>query len=166
MVHIHSHNGGRWRTLADWRTWVVDKTRSRILNHPRRTEHWSLAALISKRKAQVYEIIGGYTDFSYFTRLEGEYASPEDLRGACQIGDIPADKVDWAGTELEKIPIIHNNPDFDCQNWVLNAISHLRRSGEVTIYPEANEATIRQELKEEDERWEAADDILFERLYK
>ena len=139
----------------------------RIVGHPRRTEHWSLIAKNPKgEEAHVYEVVGGYDSFLYNPRRAEatDIGRSETLRGGCKVGDIPASSLDWMAIKLQDVQVIRNNPDFDCQTWVMNAIWLLKETGMGIIDSHVNERFIRDELKLEDERWEVADRTLFERM--
>ena len=51
--------------LTEMSTYPLVVAQYRIEGHPRRTEHWSLIAIMSKGNARVYEIIGSYDSFAY-----------------------------------------------------------------------------------------------------
>ena len=145
-------------------TYPLVVAQSRIEGHPRRTEHWSLIAIMPKGNARVYELVGSYDSFTYKPHEVNGFGRSHDLRGGCKVGEIPADSLDWLATKLQDVQVVRNNPEFDCQNWVMNAIWLLMEMGTGIIDSHINERFIRDELKTEDERWEVADHTLFERM--
>lgn len=137
------------------------------MGHPRRTEHWSLAA-ISTEEVHVFEIIGNSDTFTYAEKVVNSesFLTSGSLLGGCSIGSIPNDKLRWLGEKLKEVKVIrHKTEEWDCQNWVMDSIWMLKSIGGA-IDSGVNERYIRKELEAEKERWEVADDILFERLMK
>lgn len=136
-----------------------------IIGHPRRTEHWSLVVLVSRDEGYVYEILGDWSDFAYHVRYVEHFLESSSFRGGCIVGQVPGNMESIFRLErsLEVVSIIHNDSNFDCQDWVLEAIKLLRGTG--VINPETDEAMIRNELQDEYERWETGEDNLIERLY-
>lgn len=74
--------------------------------------------------------------------------------------------IHWIGwqSNSQEVQVVRNNPEFDCQTWVMNALWLLMETGKGIIDPHINELFIRDELEAEDERWEVADHTLFERM--
>ena len=162
-----SKKAGDCRDLSsgEMATYPLVVAQHRIEGHPRRTEHWNLVAVVSKDTARIYELVGNYDTFLYSTTVDANrFSQSERLRGGCKVGEIPADSLDWLETKLQDVQVVRNDPDFDCQTWVMNAIWLLKETAKGIIDSRVNERFIREELKMEDERWEAADEILFERL--
>jgi hypothetical protein len=152
------------KSLAEASTCPLVVAQYRIDGHPRRTEHWNLVAIMSTGKKRIYELVGNYDSFLYDTQEVGDLDGSR-LRGGCKVGQIPAKSLDWLATKLEDVRIVRNDPEFDCQTWVMDAIWLLKETATGIIDSHVNERFIREELKVEDEKWEAADDTLFERMF-
>lgn len=86
------------------------------------------------------------------------------------MGRIPAEErnLQLLDLELSTVPVRRNDETFDCQTWVLDALAKLKNEdqGLVEVFADIDENSIRAEMKQEEERWEVADDILHERLFK
>jgi len=150
--------------LTEMSTFPLVVAQYRIEGHPRRTEHWSLIAVMSKGNARAYELAGNYDTFLYSPCEVNGFGRSQSLRGGCKVGEIQTNSLDWLATELELVEVVRNNPDFDCQTWVMNAIWLLKETATGIIDSHVSERFIREELKMENERWEVADDTLFERM--
>ena len=137
-----------------------------IEGHPRRTEHWSLVVPLSRSHAHVFQLEGNYDTFRYEYSYDNKFSESESssMRGGVRIGEIQPDAVLWLREKLREVRVVRHDPDFDCQNWILEAIQCLKDVGGI-IYSGITERGVRQGLYEEKERWEAADDTILERLY-
>ncbi|KAF8079311.1 hypothetical protein FPV67DRAFT_110024 [Lyophyllum atratum] len=132
-------------------------------NHPRRTEHWRLVALQDKDNAHEFELAGNWSNFQYVAGRATRFGRLQTLRGGCQVGTVPIERIEWLKTRLAAVEIVHNNLDFDGQNWILNALKMLRADGmPVTV---TSEVSIRKELALEKERWDAGEDTVEDRLF-
>lgn len=135
-----------------------------IEGHPRRTEHWSLVVPLSRSDAHFFQLEGNYDTFRYEFSYVNKYSESSSMRGGVRIGEIQPDAVLWLKEKLREVRVVRHDPDFDCQNWALEAIQLLKDVGGI-IYSGITERGVRQELREEKERWEVADDTIIERLY-
>ncbi|KAF8710183.1 hypothetical protein AX14_013322 [Amanita brunnescens Koide BX004] len=117
---------------------------------------------MSRSDAHVFQLEGNYDTFRY----EYSYVNRfwDSSCGGVRIGEIRPDATPWLKEKLQEVRVVRNDPDFDCQTWVLEAIQLLKDVGGI-IYSGITERGVRQELYEEKERWEAADDTIIERLY-
>ncbi|KAJ6451472.1 hypothetical protein C8R47DRAFT_1170048 [Mycena vitilis] len=140
-----------------------------LVGHARRTEHWSLAALVDKRQAFVMQVIGNSDSFSYQPKLAKSFAASRSLRGGFLVGRIPADKADDLQNMLREVPVIRYDKRWDCQTWVMDALRYLKDSSRAEWIEWAmtgiDETSIREELARERARWEDSDDTLEERLF-
>ncbi|RDB28042.1 hypothetical protein Hypma_002197 [Hypsizygus marmoreus] len=131
--------------------------------HPRRTEHWNLVVLQDPNHAHVFDIIGNHSNFQYYPYYTDRFSRMQRLQGGCHVGTISAAQLKWLETRLRSVEIVYNDVNFDCQDWVLNALRMLREDGlAITL---TSEKTIREELKREQERWDVGDDTLEDRLF-
>ena len=64
---------------------------------------------------------------------------------------------------MQEILIIRNNPEWDCQTWVMEALRWMKYNGLITA--DIGERRIRTELAADKERWEVADDTVEVRLF-
>lgn len=131
------------------------------------TEHWNIVALKSRQDAIIFELAGNADTYTYITKEIDNFNRIPNLRGGVKVGSIPEDKIPWMQDALKQVVIIkHDLQRFDCQRWVVFALRLLRDLDESTILEGlTSEATIREELRQEMERWEEADETLEEREY-
>jgi len=143
----------------------LDIMQYKIEGHPRCTEHWSLAVPLSRNDAHAFQLKGNYDTFLYDYDYDTKFSElASAARGGILIGVIPSGKLSWLKEKLKEVQVSHHNPEFDCQNWVLEAIQLLKET-EGIINSGITEKKVRQELEEEEGRWEVADDTIIERLY-
>ncbi|PFH54810.1 hypothetical protein AMATHDRAFT_343 [Amanita thiersii Skay4041] len=135
-----------------------------IRGHPKRTEHWVLAALLSRTNARVYEIAGNYDTFTYSSSVVSDFGKSPDYCGGCYLANVPGDKLEWVHKQLKDVEIIRYDSNFDSQVWVMSAIRHLKDEGVITE-KDINERWVRDELSADKERWEVAEDTIEERLF-
>jgi hypothetical protein len=134
-----------------------------LIGHIKRTEHWSIVALESRREAFVFEIVGNFDTYVYAPRFDSAFGKCQETRGGCQVGTIAVEKLEWMTGRLRDIRIVRNDAEFDCQTWVMEAIRMLKNDG--VDMKEISERNIRAELALEMERWEIAEDTIEERLF-
>lgn len=132
--------------------------------HPSRSEHWNILVPFDRVHGMLYELMGNYDTFTYRAEKISHYLESSVIRGGCQIGEIPADSLDCLATKLSEVQIHRNTPEFDCQTWVIE-VMRLLQTCTGYILQDITERSIRAELKLEYERWERADDIIFERIF-
>ncbi|KAF8163397.1 hypothetical protein B0H34DRAFT_322003 [Crassisporium funariophilum] len=104
---------------------------------------------------------------AHFIMLSSEFdkfSRSETLRGGCLVGHIAPDKLDWLKTRLQGVTIVYNDPEFDCQTWVLDALRFIRDDEGVEVR-NTNEERIRKELALEKERWDSGEDTIENRLF-
>lgn len=137
-----------------------------LKGHPRRTEHWALAALHSAMDANIYQIEGGITNYSYQPSMHNTFQRSQKLRGGCLVGSVLSTKLDRLQALLQNVPVIRNDERWDCQVWIIEALRYLKSAREpgITVV-ESSESAIREELKQEQARWADGEDMLEDRLF-
>jgi len=138
-----------------------------LQGHKYLCEHWSLAALETKKKAHIFRLVGNPDNFAYEATTDSNFAGAHALCGGCLVGNVDPERLEWMKTKLGEVPIIRNKPDdFDCQVWVIESLRFLKEAAEpgveITL---VSERGIRKELKDEKERWELGEDTLEDRLF-
>ncbi|KAF8905624.1 hypothetical protein CPB85DRAFT_1315242 [Mucidula mucida] len=137
-----------------------------LLAHPRRTEHWALAVItdIALGSARVFQLIGGMDSFCFESVDVTIIDATAEYCGGVQVGEIaPSDIADlekW----LRAVPIHRHRTDWDCQDWVVDAVRALSMDDRGVVFADMTERSIRAELKEEKERWQTGQDLVHERL--
>lgn len=136
-------------------------------SHPRRTEHWALAVLRSRLKAEIFEVAGTSDTFNYAPRCDDTFSRHPQLRGGCLVGRVRSDRLDWLREALgNSVAIIRYSDAWDCQDWVMDALRYLKDRAEDGVEVRiARERAIREELVLERERWDTAEDTIEERLF-
>ncbi|KAF8065005.1 hypothetical protein FPV67DRAFT_1450842 [Lyophyllum atratum] len=132
--------------------------------HPRRTEHWSLAALLDVDRAHIFELAGNSSTYQYSSQIDNRFGRSQRLRGGCHVGSIAADKVDWLENRLRDVTVVYGDEEFDCQTWVLEALRLISNDNGVELRV-ISEKLIREELIREIERWESGEDTVEDRLF-
>ncbi|KZW01986.1 hypothetical protein EXIGLDRAFT_760217 [Exidia glandulosa HHB12029] len=137
-----------------------------IQGHPRRTEHWALVVLHNKHVADIYEIVGGITNYRLQPKRVTSYSRAASLRGGCHVGYIASTSLEQLLAYLQQVRVVRNSVDWDCQTWVWEALVHLRSARlpqfRINIFEDHK---IRHELAQEMERWNGSEDLLEDRLF-
>ena len=102
----------------------------------------------------------------YGVERDAPFTHADALRGGCHVGWISAD-----GEHLENlrrilendVRVVRADAHWDCQNWIVEGLRALKEAG--YVFRGMGEAKLRRELQEEMERWERADDAVYERLF-
>ncbi|KAF8961847.1 hypothetical protein BDZ97DRAFT_1827419, partial [Flammula alnicola] len=129
-------------------------------------EHWALAALESKQKAHIFQLIGNTDTFAYEPSTEDKFAAEKNLCGGCMVGGVESDQLEWIKQKLAEVSVIRNKPEeFDCQTWVVEALRSLKYAKLPGVeINEVSDKNIRTELKAEKERWNIGEDTLEDSL--
>ncbi|EED85831.1 predicted protein [Postia placenta Mad-698-R] len=67
--------------------------------------------------------------FTYERKQNVKYGSPSSFKGCVLVGHINATALDAADQLLSTVPIVNGNHNWNCQNWVVLAISALENQG-------------------------------------
>ncbi|KAI0315839.1 hypothetical protein OF83DRAFT_1173437 [Amylostereum chailletii] len=137
-----------------------------IAGHTRRTEHWAFIVLRSRRKGDIHELRGNSDSFTYVTERDTPFAIADALRGGCHVGYVPKEPEGQSmfRSVLEhEVRVVRADAHWDCQNWIVEGLRALKEAG--IVFRGMCEAKVRKELLEEMERWESADDAVYERLF-
>ncbi|KAI0333964.1 hypothetical protein GY45DRAFT_1243548 [Cubamyces sp. BRFM 1775] len=134
--------------------------------YPPGYEHWSLVAIApASEHAHVFEVVGNTDTFAYAPKEKMRLLRSKSLCGGCKVGEMDEAHIEWLRNYLAEIPIIHNDPAWHCQTWVISATRELQQHPEkVTIVPGFSAAKVRQQLEEERALWEVAESHFFEKL--
>lgn len=135
--------------------------------HPTLAMYWNIVALKSREDAVIFELAGNADTFTYITKECDNFNQIASLRGGVRVGAIREDRIPWMAEVLKQVEVIrHDVHRFDCQVWVANALRVLRDQDEsIVVKGMTSESAIREELRQETERWEVADETLEEREY-
>ncbi|KAG6840142.1 hypothetical protein C0991_008579 [Blastosporella zonata] len=137
-----------------------------LQGHPGPSEHWSLVAMADKNNAFVFEISGNSSNFKFNPHHLPHFGRNQSLRGGCQVGTVQAESMEWMEDRLSELAIVYNDPNFDCQTWVLIAINTLRQADTTGVaITLTDEAKIREEMELEKQRWDDGDDTVEDRLF-
>lgn len=131
---------------------------------PAGEEHWALVTASSTTsQGQVFQVVGNTDTYGYNTKTVVIRAS-HHLCGGVAIGEVPTQNVEWLKTYLSTaVTIVHGNPNWHCQRWVIEAIRKLQEeTSMVTIYPNFSERAVRARLSKERDSWEDGDDHFFD----
>ncbi|KAA1469201.1 hypothetical protein DENSPDRAFT_772818 [Dentipellis sp. KUC8613] len=134
-----------------------------ITGHLRRSEHWALVVLQSRMVGRIFELRGNSDSFTYIAEDTRTFERSPDLRGGCQVGWVAPDAVEWLTQRIAAIPVVRNDRNWDCQNWMLAVLQLLK--GDQLVFPYVAEGWLRQELRADLERSERGEDTVEERLF-
>jgi hypothetical protein len=128
------------------------------------TWHWSIVVLRSRTVALVFELNGTPGNYVYQATPVVAFTNIGTLRGGVQVGTISAANLVWFENKLNEIPICDDDPSFDSQMWVVDALRIVTDAGlpSITIN---NERRIREELLLDFNRWDRGAPTIEQRLY-
>ncbi|CCM00935.1 uncharacterized protein FIBRA_02982 [Fibroporia radiculosa] len=95
--------------------------------------HWALTIRTSGSDARpigkIYNAAGNIDTFFYETLSDAPLTN-SNWRGDLKVGNIPADALPAMERILEgEVPVVRNNYNWNCQNWVWSALRRLRQKG-------------------------------------
>ncbi|KAF8909697.1 hypothetical protein CPB84DRAFT_1821681 [Gymnopilus junonius] len=126
-----------------------------LKGHKSLYEHWSLAALQTKKKSYIFELVGNLDNFAYEASTNADFSGAHSLCGGCLVGNIDPGQIEWVKAKLQEVRV-----------WVIEALRLLKESAhpgvEITL---VTERVTRKELKDEKERWDLGKDTLEDRLF-
>ncbi|KAH9897644.1 hypothetical protein C8Q73DRAFT_787901 [Cubamyces lactineus] len=134
---------------------------------PQGYEHWSLVAAVpTKEEAYIFDVVGNTDTFTYQTKAKVRLLRSSSLCGGYVVGEVDETYVDWLKDHLATIPVVRNDPTWNCQVWVISAIRELQQCPDkVTIRPDFSANNARQELARQRALWEEAENHFFEDLW-
>lgn len=141
-------------------------TQYAITGHPRRSEHWAFVIARSAREGDLHELRGNKDSFTYVVERNARFAAAIAIRGGVHVGWVqptPAGLKHFIGVLQTEVPVIHCDPLWDSQNWTIEALRALKDAG--FVFRNVSESSLRKEMRDERERWECADDVVYERLF-
>ncbi|KAI8974759.1 hypothetical protein BD414DRAFT_392001, partial [Trametes punicea] len=96
---------------------------------PHGAEHWSLvAAAPGNELVDIFEIVGNTDTYTFSAKRNVRISRSRTLRGGCKVGEIDTANIGWLEDHLAtSITIIHNDPNWHCQTWVIEAIRELQQ---------------------------------------
>jgi len=137
-----------------------------ISGHARRTEHWSVAVITDAQtsSARVFQVLGNTDSFTFDASDVGNIGEPKDYCGGVEVGEVDTGELGNLEMWLEEIAIRRNDPKWDCQDWVMDALRALKMDKPEIVYDNMTEKHIRKELEEEKEHDETGEDLVQDRL--
>ncbi|KAI0326736.1 hypothetical protein GY45DRAFT_1258349 [Cubamyces sp. BRFM 1775] len=135
--------------------------------HPAGHEHWALVAFTpSNPESYVFQVVGNTDTFRYKPMANVKLLRSQKLCGGYEVGEVDEAQIQWLTAHLGTLPIVHNDPTWHCQAWVISAIRELQQfPDKVTIFPGFSAANARQHLAQERTLWESAESHFFETVF-
>ena len=136
------------------------------MSHPPGEEHWALVAISpSSPAAHVFQVKGNNDSYTVTTEAIPNIFRSRSLCGGCRVGEIQESNLGWLRDELLKVPVVLLKPEWNCQNWVIDAIRVIKDFPEkVVIDPPFTESGLRAKMRDDRETWEGGDDHYLQRL--
>lgn len=137
-----------------------------IKGHVRRTEHWSIAVITDTRSssARIFEMKGNTDTFAFGAKDVRNIAASRSYCGGVQVGEVDAKELASLEDWLKAIDVRHSDPQWDCQDWVMDALRELKMDERGIVFDNMTEKYIRKEMDEEKERDQTGQDIVHDRL--
>jgi hypothetical protein len=131
--------------------------------------HWALVAFdLPSFTAHIFQIGGNPDTFHFYPRVVRDINDTSRFYcGGIEVGYVPRDQLENLEKWLSQIPIYRNNPAWHCQTWVLDSLRKIQldKPPYAVLFPDhASNRRITKELKMEEKREQAGEDLIDDRL--
>ena len=120
--------------------------------------HWSVLIPISPAgvDAYAYQVLGNMDTFEFPNAMvEPSFAKHSAYRGAVVVGGVSESELSIVNEVAARVPVHRHRDDWNCQNWVIAFLERLKPFGFVPA--NVTESGIRNELMEQEKKWQVAD---------
>lgn len=128
--------------------------------------HWALVAFVpGSRYATRYEVRGNMDTFQYNASVTPSLLSESRLMGGAKVGEVSEENImnGWLERTLRGIPVVRNDPNWNCQTWTVNAIRTLAdHPREVVVRQDATMGWLREVMQEQWDLCEFGEDHFFD----
>jgi hypothetical protein len=102
-------------------------------NGVKKPEHWAIFIAKSPNDADghAFQIVHGRPVFAYSYRDTVMLGGSGSRRKSPIIGEVKASKIAKIDQAFEQIPVVNDDPNWNCQNWTRDAIRVLEAMGYV-----------------------------------
>ncbi|KAH7911113.1 hypothetical protein BJ138DRAFT_1186261 [Hygrophoropsis aurantiaca] len=118
--------------------------------------HWAIFIPTSPGRGHTYEVLGNIDSFTFHSVRDAPHHSPTMWRGSFTAGYVPITHLSFMEEILRRVPIVRSNLDWNCQNWVSDALGRLRMHG-LSINSAVSHSTLRTEMFQLLEAWETGE---------
>ncbi|KAG0707084.1 hypothetical protein DFH29DRAFT_1066511 [Suillus ampliporus] len=91
--------------------------------------HWAIYIPTGVGIGNTYHILGNTDTYTLEFRRHQPHANPGAWRGSYKVGRVAAHRLDQFERDLARVPIMRNDPRWNCQDWVWDALRHVRHKG-------------------------------------
>ncbi|GJJ11060.1 hypothetical protein Clacol_005291 [Clathrus columnatus] len=92
--------------------------------------HWALILMKNRRSGKEYQIEGSTITYSYLPPEKNvKPLTISTFLGMTEVGVIPNKRRDEFKQILATVPVVLGDLQWNCQNWVIDAMSTLRKAG-------------------------------------
>jgi len=100
-------------------------------NGVKKPEHWAIFIAKSPNDADghAFQIVRGRPVFAYSYRDTVMLGGSGSRRKSSIIGEVKASKIAKIDQAFEQIPVVNDDPNWNCQNWTRDAIRVLEAMG-------------------------------------
>jgi len=92
-------------------------------------KHWSLLLLKPGGYAVAYQLSGSTDTYAFKDPEEIQIRKSQTYMGRVDIGNVDATKLGRVDKVLRSVPITRGNLQWNCQNWVIQALYALQNDG-------------------------------------
>ena len=86
-----------------------------------------------------------------------ELAKSTNFRGALKVGEFQSNKFAQLETIIDEVPICNDDPNWNCQYWVVLVLEHIRSAGILLTTQRFTREFILEGLCQVREKWEVAE---------
>ncbi|OBZ66733.1 hypothetical protein A0H81_13192 [Grifola frondosa] len=103
----------------------------------------------------VYHIVGSTASYGY-QKMEGvRYTTSENWRGSFEVGRIKEQDLPAIERNLSQVQILKDDPNWNCQNWVIAALRKLTAQGFINAHYSME--ALQHQMNILNEQWEQGD---------
>lgn len=92
-------------------------------------KHWSFLLRTDQKTTVAYQITGSTTKYEIKAPEVVVPKKSTTFMGAVQVGQIEPDQVNQFWETLKNVPVTHGNRNWNCQNWIIEALAALAANG-------------------------------------
>ncbi|CCM01838.1 uncharacterized protein FIBRA_03906 [Fibroporia radiculosa] len=123
--------------------------------------HWEICIRYSKETGRsqgpVWHLKGSWHGWRVEIIENTFYSKPQAWTGCHFVGTIAANRIPAARQVVEETPIVANDPNWNCQNWVYTALRRLEARG-YNIKAPVSFAKLTEDMAEAKRLWDSGED--------
>ncbi|KAG5642686.1 hypothetical protein DXG03_002344 [Asterophora parasitica] len=91
------------------------------------THHWALVVLFGRDRGKRMHLIGNPTSWIYESKDIKKFGASRTMRSSIKVGRVRSSHLQWMSDKLREVEVRMNDPTYNCQAWVRDALQLLQR---------------------------------------